>query len=68
MMTALNGWQRMAHPLVYGEDMRFALYLTNLASMHQFYAQSLVMALTAWQKRSPPCPTARVASLLESVV
>ncbi|KRL37635.1 DUF2785 domain-containing protein [Lacticaseibacillus manihotivorans] len=51
MMTALNGWQRMAHPLVYGEAMRFALYLTNLALMHQFYAQSLVMALTAWQKR-----------------
>ena len=51
MMVALTGWQRMAHPLIYGEDQRFALYLTNLASMHQFYAQSLVMTLTAWQKR-----------------
>lgn len=51
MFTAVNAWQRMADALVFGEDQRFALYLTNLASKHQFYAQSLVLALTAWQRR-----------------
>ncbi|MCI1985417.1 MAG: DUF2785 domain-containing protein [Lactobacillus sp.] len=51
MTLALAGWQRVTDPLVYGEDQRIALYLTNLASKHQFYAQSLVMGLTDWQRR-----------------
>ncbi|MFD1484507.1 DUF2785 domain-containing protein [Lacticaseibacillus baoqingensis] len=51
MTLTLAGWQRIDDPLVYGEDQRIALYLTNLASKHQFYAQSLVMGLTDWQRR-----------------
>ncbi|WP_390410213.1 DUF2785 domain-containing protein [Lacticaseibacillus jixiensis] len=51
LFTAVNAWQRMQDALVFGEDQRFALYLTNLAGTHQFYAQSLVLALTSWQRR-----------------
>lgn len=51
MASILAGWQRMTVPLVYGEDQRIAAYLVNLAVKHQFYADSLVMCLTAWQTR-----------------
>ncbi|MFD1431360.1 DUF2785 domain-containing protein [Lacticaseibacillus yichunensis] len=51
MATVLEGWQRMDDALVFGEDQRIAGYLTNLAVKHQFYAESLVMCLTSWQKR-----------------
>ncbi|WP_461215092.1 DUF2785 domain-containing protein [Lacticaseibacillus sp. GG6-2] len=50
LIAVLNGWQQMNVALVFGEDQRIALYLTNLASKHQFYAQSLVMCFTQWQK------------------
>lgn len=51
MAAVIAGWQRMADPLVYGEDQRIAIYLTNLTTRHQFYAESLVMCLTEWQQR-----------------
>lgn len=51
MLAVLAGWQQMVDPLIYGEDQRIALYLTNLTAKHQFYAESLVMGLTHWQQR-----------------
>ncbi|WP_054722575.1 DUF2785 domain-containing protein [Lacticaseibacillus nasuensis] len=51
MAAAIEGWQRIDTPLVYGEDQRIALYLTNLAAKHEFYANSLVMCLTHWQQK-----------------
>ena len=50
LIAVMNGWQQMDVALVFGEDQRIALYLTNLANKHQFYAQSLVMCFTQWQK------------------
>lgn len=51
MAAVIEGWQRQDQPLVYGEDQRIALYLTNLAGKHEFYANSLVMCLTHWQQK-----------------
>lgn len=51
MAVLIDGWQRMNDSLAYGEDQRVAAYLVNLANKHQFYADSLVLILTAWQDR-----------------
>lgn len=51
MATVIEGWQRMTDSLVFGEDQRVSSYLVNLATKNQFYADALVMCLTAWQKR-----------------
>lgn len=51
MATVIEGWQRITDSLVFGEDQRVSSYLVNLATKHQFYAEALVMCLTAWQKR-----------------
>lgn len=51
MAALLTGWQTTADSLVYGEDQRIAAYLVNLTNKHPFYAQSLVVLLTAWQQR-----------------
>lgn len=51
MATVVEGWQRIEDPLVFGEDQRVASYLVNIATKNQFYADALVMCLTAWQQR-----------------
>ncbi|WP_179395645.1 DUF2785 domain-containing protein [Lacticaseibacillus absianus] len=51
MATIFEGWQRNSDALVFGEDQRVASYLVNLAAKHQFFAESQVMCLTAWQNR-----------------
>lgn len=51
MATVVEGWQTVADSLVFGEDQRVSSYLVNLATKNQFYADALVMCLTAWQQR-----------------
>ena len=51
MATVVEGWQTVADSLVFGEYQRVSSYLVNLATKNQFYADALVMCLTAWQQR-----------------
>ncbi|KRN25082.1 DUF2785 domain-containing protein [Lacticaseibacillus camelliae] len=51
MAAVLEGWQRSEDSLVFGEDQRVSAYLVNIATKNQFYADALVMCLTAWQTR-----------------
>ncbi|WP_225047596.1 DUF2785 domain-containing protein [Lacticaseibacillus kribbianus] len=51
MAAVFEGWQRNTYSLAFGEDQRVAGYLVNLAAKHQFFAESQVLCLTAWQAR-----------------
>ncbi|WP_461224433.1 DUF2785 domain-containing protein [Lacticaseibacillus suihuaensis] len=51
MAAVFAGWQHNDYALAFGEDQRVAGYLVNLAAKHQFFAESQVLCLTAWQGR-----------------
>lgn len=51
MMTLLERVKRLNTPLIYGENDRMAMYLSELANRHQLYADTLLLSLKQWRQQ-----------------
>lgn len=51
MVTLIERIKRLNTPLIYGENDRMAVFLTELANRHELYEETLLLALKNWRQQ-----------------